>query len=277
MSWWEPWTLTAAEGVPPVGVGAVRLDSSLAVGRPVIDESGSLVNPNAVARLRIRWRPDVSTESQMVDPVGVVWAVQAVRAVGRRHFLELDLAQFLFQRPPGLPWAPPPGWGLADDAGVGVRQLKIAELIVTGGVQRLTSGFRFAIPEDGFTISDSFADPLNGLRLPADSVNGGVAPVGAIAISTVSGDLIGFRGLADVMVPYWWTYFGGFQDADDATTAMNSPSGNVWPSSSVRGAAWAIPTISRDTNGLREIVADTARMGALSVGDSVWINSGPYV
>ena len=276
MSWWEPWTLVAAPGVPPVGVGAVRLDSTLAVGRPVVDESGSLVNPNSIERLRVRWRPDVSIESTMTDPTGVEWAVQSVAPVGRRQFLELDLAQFLFQRPPGLPWAPPPGWGLADASGVLVQRLEIASFVLTGGVQQLVSAFRFSVPEEGYTVATPFRDPLNGLRLPADSVNGGVPPVGAIAISTESPDVVGFRGLGDVMVPYWWTYFGGFQNANAAVRAMNSPEGSVWPASGVRGAAWSIPFVQRDSNGLRELVADTERMAALSVGDSVWINSGPY-
>ena len=149
------WTLRpAAAGLPDdtsVQVW-VDLDRADAAVTPFILSTAGEV-PVSARTARLRWRPGVSTRSTLTDSEGNVWAVQDLREIGRRKWIDLSIATVDVQS--GLdvqPTAAPSSWQLRDGTGAAVLQIPpdgIALLYTTlGPVLRSGYGFRLWLPAD---------------------------------------------------------------------------------------------------------------------------------
>ena len=144
----------AAAGLPDdtsVGVW-VDLDRGDAAVTPFILSTAGEV-PVSARTARLRWRPGVSTRSTLTDSEGNVWAVQDLREIGRRKWIDLSIVTVDVQS--GLdvrPTAAPSSWQLRDGTGAAVLHMtpeQIAIIYTTiGPILSGGYGFRLWLPAD---------------------------------------------------------------------------------------------------------------------------------
>ena len=79
---------------------------------------------------RLRWRPGVSTRSVLRSPDGNLWAVQDVREVGRRRFIDLSVTTVDVQTGIDTPQvaSPDPNWKLVDASGDAIQSVPASRL-----------------------------------------------------------------------------------------------------------------------------------------------------
>ena len=58
------------------------------------DGSGGTVDPEATRSIRIRWRPDLSNEVSLRDPLGRDWFINGWQEVGRQRFIDLSVSYY---------------------------------------------------------------------------------------------------------------------------------------------------------------------------------------
>ena len=144
--------------------------SGLATVGQQIDQGGKLYAPLSTVVVRVRWRPDVTTESRLIDGDGRLWRVNETLEVGRRRWLDVSVSTYDLPAPSVVAWPEgqqPAGWRVQWRTGAGARGVPIppryvAEVVI--GESFAADGlrvFRALIPAPGWAVAgaDTWMDP----------------------------------------------------------------------------------------------------------------------
>ena len=289
MAYYEQWTLFDAPGADAVTVGVLRRDSLVAANtsRSV---GTSFIEPEEVRGLRIRWRGSLTRRARLTDPFGRLWDVVGLEEVGRRRWVDLTVARYEFSpvEPPAPtgPFVAPPGWALLRD-GAPFLELEIGGFLDREGLligaddAKGRWSFVIVLPS-GITLADpAFQLPFNTFSFATyASPEQGFWPA-TVASAQVTRPVVGSVGIPIAQGPWQGVYnllpTSPLVLLDHFNTVGTA--GDLWPTSSRPNDEFARRI------GLAPWVQDTefdalkpnfALLASLSIGDTIFLNQGPY-
>ncbi|MDE2661249.1 MAG: hypothetical protein OXI45_13675 [Acidobacteriota bacterium] len=300
---WEAWHLEVRAGDARETVGVLPRRPRNIAANTVREFGETLLEPEAVQQVRLRWRPDLNRTSRLQDPDGDLWSVVGLEEVGRRKFIDLLVARFAFAPVGGVDpsaYVAPPGWQLRDANGAPVLKLEIGAFSgEINGVfgSRLAAGHdvtdrygvHFLAPAGGWSLAAEWTFPLNQWTFLPDpeADQRGMFPA-YLETDLRTEPVVGTAGVPwSTLGLVFATRRNVWGDDAAASIANWNDAENI-----KAGALW--PGIYRDRDAIvSDQEADPAYYGmvpltssltidrdiieALSVGDVLLINQGPFV